>query len=525
MPTRVVRALGLLVTIVVLGAGWYFLAPPQLGGKTSYAVTFGVSMEPHFKGGDLVVLRARPTYAVGDVVAYRSHDLHRSVLHRIIAARDGHFTFKGDNNGFVDPEQPSAADLVGSEWLRVPGAGTWLASLHSPRNAAVAAFLIVLLLVLGGSGTVVVHRRHRRRAPGRTERKPRRPASGAAPSAGFVVAATGAGALVAAAVLGALAFTRPLERSLVWANLYVQRGTFSYAATVDRGAAYQQTRLVSGEPVYLRLVHRLPVTFRYRLETAKTGSLGGSISLGAVVRDDKGWRHAIELAPSRDFAGPRATARGMLDLQRIERVIERFERETGAHNTLYHVSLAAKVAVRGTVAARPISTSFAPTLQFDLDPLQLAVSTGGADPGTPSNSFTQSAGGAGTRVETSTLHGLGRAITVARARRLATLLGLVGLGLAALGGALMLLGRRGHEVTAIRRRYEDWIVDIAPGERPTSAERRVASMDALARLAERYDRLILHEHREDGDAFLVEDDGVAYAYVVRTWDRPLVVAR
>jgi hypothetical protein len=48
-------------------------------------------------------------------------------------------------------------------------------------------------------------------------------------------------------------------------------------------------------------------------------------------------------------------------------------------------------------------------------------------------------------------------------------------------------------------------------------------MDALARLAQRYERLILHERRDEGDAFLVEDDGVVYAYVVRDWSRPHAV--
>src|SRR6185437_2391147 len=100
---------------VVLGAAWFYLAPPQLGGRTEYAVTFGVSMEPHFHIGDLVVLRTRGAYRVGHVVAYRSHDLGQNVLHRIIGIRNGLYTFKGDNNGFVDPEHPGARDLVGEE--------------------------------------------------------------------------------------------------------------------------------------------------------------------------------------------------------------------------------------------------------------------------------------------------------------------------------------------------------------------------------------------------------------------------
>jgi hypothetical protein len=37
-------------------------------------------------------------------------------------------------------------------------------------------------------------------------------------------------------------------------------------------------------------------------------------------------------------------------------------------------------------------------------------------------------------------------------------------------------------------------------------------MDALVRVAERYDRLILHEQRGDVHAFLVDDGGLVYRY-------------
>ena len=513
------RALALLATVAVLGAAWFFLAPPQLGGKTSYAVTFGVSMEPHFHHGDLVVLRQRSSYRVGDVVAYHSHDLNRNVLHRIIAIRNGHYTFKGDNNDFIDPERPVAADLVGSEWLRIPTAGNWLASLHSPLNASIAAFVIVLLLVLSGGGTVKYRRGRRRRVVIKEQKEP----SGALPSAGFVVAAAGAGALVAAAALGAVAFTKPLERTLVWANLYVQHGRFSYSAPVDRGATYQAPRLVSGDPVYLQLVHRLPVAFAYRLQAAASTGIAGDAALDAVVRDDEGWVHRIPLAPRRPFTGTATTVRGTLDLTRLQRVIRTFERETGVHNTDYHVTLAAHVGAHGTVAARPLATTFAPTLAFDLDAYRLAL-TVPTSPDAAPNALAQSVGGSGTRIETATLHAIGRTVTVAEARRLATLLGIAGLALAVVGGVLMLLGRREQEVAAIRRRYEDWIIDVMPDPSRAAAERRVPSMDALARLAERYERLILHERRDGADAFLVEDDGIVYTYVVRDWSRPPAVA-
>lgn len=502
MRRPIVSAAAVLLSVVVVGAVWWFFAPPQLGGRTSYAVTFGSSMEPHFHHGDLVVLRQRSSYAVGDVVAYYSHDLRKNVLHRIIAIHDGRYTFKGDNNNFVDPEHPTEADLVGAEWMHLPRAGNWLSALHKPVDAAIAAGLAVLLLLLGG-GSTASHRRRGKATPG-----PRlRAAAGRlTPGAGFTVAALGAGAVVAASAIGALAYTRPLHRSFVWANLYVQHGTFGYSAPVQAGAAYQRPQLAGGEPVFVRLVHRLPVSFRYRLEATRPGHVTGTLAFDAVLADDAGWRYAIPLAPTRQFTATSSVARGVLDLGRLEQVIGAFERETGEHNTLYHVSLAAHVSVRGTVADRPLDATFAPTLAFNLDQVRLTMATGAA--------LRHAQGGAGTRAETTTLHAFGRAVAVARARRIATLLGIAGLVLAGVGGVLMLLGGRDHEVASIRRRYEDWIVDVVPSERPNTDERHVASMEALARLAERYDRLILHEHRVDGDAFLVEDGGIVFTYAV-----------
>lgn len=514
------RWLGLLSTVAILGIAWYFLAPPQLGGKTSYAVTFGISMEPHFHHGDLVMLRRRDAYHVGQVVAYRSHDLHRNVLHRIVAVADGHFTFKGDNNSFVDPEHPTARDLVGAEWLRLPAVGNWLASLHSPRNAAIAAFLIVLTLTAGGGGAAL----HRRRRGDRSPREPREPRGNPVPpSVGVVVAAPAAGALCAAAVLGAIAFTHPLERPVVRAGLYVQRGTFSYAAHVEPGAAYQKARVTSGDPVYLQLVHRLPVAFAYRLRGARHNDVHGTARLAAVVTDGEGWRHRIVLAPARRFDGPAAVLRGTLDLRRLERVVADFERETGENNPVYKVDLHANVSISGTVDARPISTHFAPTLHLDLDALRLAPSSGSASGAAP-NAFSQSQSGAGTHLEPAMLHAFGRSITVERARRAGGLLGIAGLVLALVGGLLMLLGRKGGEVDAICRRYEQWIVDVMPDPERAAGERRVSSMAALARIAERYDRLILHERRGDSDAFVIDDHGVVYAYVVRNWSRSTALA-
>ena len=142
--------------VVVLGAAaaaaaWWFLAPPALGGSTSLAIVDGNSMFPTFERNDLVFLRPSSAYRVRDVVAYHSTLLHRVVLHRVVAVRDGRYTFKGDNNNFLDPEQPAGSAFIGKRWFSIPALGRLATFLHTPWIAAVFAALLVLAWGLGGA--------------------------------------------------------------------------------------------------------------------------------------------------------------------------------------------------------------------------------------------------------------------------------------------------------------------------------------------------------------------------------------
>ena len=505
--SRLALSLTAFAAILVAAAAWFFLAPPQLGGRTSYAVVYGTSMEPHLRRGDLVVLRQRASYRPGEVVAYRSSQLHREVLHRIVSVRGDRFTFKGDNNGFLDPEQPGAAQLFGAEWVRVPGMGSLVQRLRSPRVAALAAALLALFLV-GGSGTTV--RRRRRRSGPETAPEPAGSGSGSAAAPSLVLA--GAFILAISLAVGLVAFTRPAERTLVSPDLYVKRGTFSYSARVSPGAVYQSDMLDAPAPVYLKLVDRLDVGFAYSTSASAPASLAGTSRLDAVLRDATGWSRELALQPERSFTGGRATLHGSLDLAGLSALIGRFEAQTGEHNSPYALELRPRISLRGTVAGRPVRDVFAPTLTFDLDALHLRLrAAAGATAGDP---LVRIASAAGTRRAASPFGPAGLRTTVGHARRLVEVGLAAGLLSLLAGGLLLLRGRRDDEVTVIERRYADWIVEVGPGERTAEAERRVSSMKALARLAERYDRLILHERRHGGDSYLVEDDGIVYRYDV-----------
>ena len=122
---------------------WVELAPPQLGGSTTYVIAEGHSMLPRFRGGDLVILRGQPSYHAGEVAAYRNRQLGIVVMHRIIAVHGTHYVFKGDNNDFVDTYEPPRTGIVGVVWLHLPAVGTYLQRLRAPVAAS------MLLAALG----------------------------------------------------------------------------------------------------------------------------------------------------------------------------------------------------------------------------------------------------------------------------------------------------------------------------------------------------------------------------------------
>ena len=128
-----------------LALAWALIAPTAIGGPASYVVTDGTSMLPHFVANGLVVTRTQPHYRVGDVVAYHNKELRAVVMHRIVARSGERYVFKGDNNDFRDHYRPTREELVGKEWIYVPGAGRYLKMLREPLTFA--ALLALLTFV------------------------------------------------------------------------------------------------------------------------------------------------------------------------------------------------------------------------------------------------------------------------------------------------------------------------------------------------------------------------------------------
>lgn len=145
------RVASFALTVLALGLGWLFLAPPELGGATRYAIVDGSSMEPGLRAGDLAVVRTDRDVEVGDAVLYHDDLLGVEVLHRIVR-RDGEaFVLKGDANDFLDATRPTRDEIGGQLWFSVPYAGSAIVWARRPLHAAIGVFVLTFFLLAGGA--------------------------------------------------------------------------------------------------------------------------------------------------------------------------------------------------------------------------------------------------------------------------------------------------------------------------------------------------------------------------------------
>jgi signal peptidase I len=495
------RVLALALGILVLVAGWLFLWPTQLGGRTSYAVIVGSSMEPLLHRGDLAVVRTQEAYTPGAVVLYDNKELGAKVLHRVVRLESGRYVLKGDNNTFIDSERPVDAQVVGRLWFHVPNVGLVTEWVRVPGHAALIVGLATLLALGGGVGV------------GAATRRPR--PSGAASSSSLasldplpllvVLGATAA----AFALLAAVAFGRPETRVASVPEAYAQRGAFEYGSDVHPSAAYPNGHVTTGDPIFLRLVERLRIGFDYTLESAAPASGAGRIRLDASLSDGRGWVRVLPLAPARSFTGTHARADGTIDLRRLQRLIEDVRALTGSAQIAYTLTVAPRVTRAGRAGGETLESVFAPKLTFDLGDLRLEPKLDSGDGVSP---FAPREPVAGTRVVGNAVSFGALSLPVSTARPLS----LIGLGAAALLALLTigpLLGRRQRsESELVAARFGRLVLPISSLPREWSRVTDVADLESLARLAEHYDRVILSLDEAGGTSYLVEESGTVYRH-------------
>jgi hypothetical protein len=269
----------------------------------------------------------------------------------------------------------------------------------------------------------------------------------------------------------------------------------------------------TGETLFLSLVRSARFSVDYRFRSASPHDVRGTAALDARIVSATGWTRVIALAPATPFTGDRATVGGTVRLDTLARLLERVEATTGVTNTTYRLELRPRVRVTGAVAGASLAETFEPVVSFALDHLQVRPPLDqpvGAGPA-PGDTLepTESSSLSTTRVQQRTIELGPLEVGVEAVRRGASIAAALSL-LVCAGG--LLLGRRGtrDEATLISRRYG---ARLASATRSDDNVVEFDKIETLVRFADRYDRLIVRERREHGDAYWFAEDGLYYVYL------------
>lgn len=505
---------GLLIVLAVLLVG-----PQQLGGPLAVVSTYGISMEPTYRASDLVLVARSSDYEVGDVVAYRSDELQRVVLHRIVARDGDAFVTQGDNNDWLDPDRPSEAAMIGTAQLRFPQLGR-LVAMPAPLRATLVAGLALAAFTVGGRS---VRPRPRRPDPGtspagslktarprrRHGRRPRPGEAGDLVWAGWPATVGLVAALLAALGLAAAttAFLRPgTTAGPIDAH---HQGSFTYGAETPPGAVYPDGEIATGDTVFLRLVDRLHVGFEYHLD----GPIAVSEASGRLwleLADGSGWSDRTPLDAA-TLDGPGSLhLDAELDLAAIRRTLDEVAETTGSRRGQAAIVVSAEIGTTGAVAGTTVTDTFNAELGFQLDEYRLQPQ--GETTGTtttdraPFDALAPAAAPA--RL------GIGRLdAEVSDVRRLAPLATAAAILVLAVAAWAARRRRALDALARVRTTHRRRLLPVTAVQLPAGYGMvDVTDVATLAALADEYDRPLLHHRDEGGHTFLVEGDATVYRH-------------
>jgi signal peptidase I len=474
-------------------------------GRAAFVVTHGVSMNPVYHQGDLVVLTRQPEYRVGEIVAYHDRAKDMIVLHRIILGDDTGFVFKGDNNQSIDPLRPHGDDLIGRAALHIPEGGRWLQMVTSPLGLA-----LMLIAITAGGRTAALTRRGRRRNR-RYKRRPKVPGDKIPTRSSTALRTTvlinrmspglrtAAGAVAVAGVLGAtlaaLAWAGPVEQLMPAPPLPSASMTFHYSAKVPKTAAYDGRTVTSPDPVFRKVTEAVDLSLAYQ-------GRPGRVVVAAEASTASGWHTSIPLIPATTFTGDRYDGVVRLDLDAIDARAAAAAAVIGLPVGEVSIVVTPRVTTTG-------GATFAPTLDLTLTPLQMTL-LGEKQALVVSDAPVAQQPAVAPR----SVHLLGRSVMTAGAARAVSAAVILAALLA--GAALLIAAHRSvafSEGASIRQQYKALLMRVEPMTASAGPPVvNVAEFPALARLAERHGLTILHWSRNDSETFVVHDEGTTYRY-------------
>ncbi len=478
---------------------WIAFAPAKVGGQTSYVMVNGISMEPNYHTGDLVIVHKAQNYQVGDVVTYHDPVMGAYIIHRIIAIEQDHYVFKGDNNSWIDTYHPTRDELIGKLWIHIPKLGKAMEWLRYPIHMGLTMGLL--------GGILMASRMIKPKQRGKGKSNP------SANLGGMLEGGLYLFGFFAVFFLGLsiFSFIRPLTRPAEKIQ-YQQESHFSYSAT-GTPVIYDTEVVRSGEPVFPRLTCFLNIAFTYNVLGNQLQAISGNYQLIARVMDEQsGWQRTISMKEQTTFNGNSFATASHLDLCQIVSLVNTLKQETGLRASNFTLEIIPQVVLTANALGNPIMDSFEPRLVFQFDEVHFSLATpkGQDDP----LYLSKLSSAENSNLEVNTLSLLGWKPRIG-AIRVVALLGL----LISLGG-LLVVGLRIFRTTKesqealIRLRYGGLLVNVYERNlEPASMLIDVTTIDELAKLAERHNTVILHMTLNFLHYYLVQCNGLTYRYV------------
>ncbi|MGB8982225.1 MAG: signal peptidase I [Anaerolineales bacterium] len=526
-------------SIVIMIVIWLAFAPTQVGGMASYIIVIGKSMEPNFHIGDLVVVHKQPIYQVGDAVVYRNLQLENFVFHRIISQQLGRYSLKGDNNSWVDAYQPSYGEVIGKLWLHIPRGGITVQRLRSP---------FVMALIAGALGAVLAAHWFGKKAQGnkRMNNKPvqewfisikhraqnwfgrvKRPSSISSSNfdgAEFLEGSFFALAIIlfSSLILGIIAFSRPASRTVPDDISYQHLGVFGYAASVPQGV-YDANSIKSGDPIFTKLTCSVDVNFQYTLVAAQAENIKGTYQLTAVISEPvSGWQRVVPLQEETSFTGAVFGTTAALDLCKISALTQSMEQGTGFHPGTYRLVITPNIRLSGEASNRTLKDTFNSGLAFQYDRVHFSLLREEEQSNPLAVSETEILHDE--RTEANTLLLFGRGLSIPALRWLA-LIGLISslCGLIWLELRLQNLSHLDRQ-KFLRIKYSSAVIDVQNTDALRSSSMiDLGSMDALAKLAERFNIMILHGTENGLHTYYVQAGRIIYRFRLKAVETELAV--
>lgn len=485
-----------LILVASLALFWFSFAPFQLGGQVSYVLVNGISMEPKFHTGDMVIARKAADYQIGDVVTYRDPEMQAYVIHRIIAKEDDNFTLQGDNNSWVDAHRPTRNEILGKLWLHLPQWGKALLWLRQSFN------LTISLVLFGGvlMATTFTNSNRRKRAT-----------SWGRLSLFEMSLYLTAISLVLFFAFAVFAFWNPAERPADGIS-YQQTGVFFYSALGGQNV-YDTSMARSGEPVFPRLTCALNIGFVYSITAENLRNVTSDYQITAQILDEQsGWQRTIPLARPTSFQGDTFSSLAVVDLCQVQTLVGEVEQQTGFRPSTYTLSIRPRVLVSGEVQGSYLQDFFEASLEFKFDKVHFYLAERDVNQAL-SHSETRKIQNPLMQENRISLAGFSISVPMLRVFSGA------GLGISLLMlvvlGVLFYSEIRNHSGALAKMKYGHLMIDIYEYTiEPNARHIEVTTIDELAKLAERQNSVILHLEHDQAHYYFVQANGSTYRYVL-----------